>query len=75
MELLYSLTRDYLLYRMTLGEILRHWHHGYRYDMQRRGYTLKKHISEKERDELMKRYYSPAELAEIEAYKQRKRGK
>lgn len=71
--MLYSLTREYLLYKMTLGEILKHWHYGFRYDMQRRGYKLKEHTTKEELDELRNRYYSPAELAEIEAYKQRRR--
>lgn len=72
---MYSLPREYLLNHMMLGEILRHWHYGFQYDMQRRGYRPKKTTSKEDLDELRKRYYSPQEQAEIEAFMKSRKGK
>jgi len=72
--MLFSLTREYLLWSMSLGEILRHWHYGYRYDMTRRGFKMKKQTSKEELKNLREKYYSPAELAELDAFN-KSRGK
>ena len=56
-----------------MGEILRHWHYGYRYDMTRRGYKMKKITTPDELQDLREKYYSPQELAEIEAFRKGRR--
>jgi len=73
-ELLFSLDREYLLWSMSLGEIIRHWHYGYKYDMARRGYKMKKQTGKQELKDLRQKYYTPEELAEMEAFN-KSRGK
>lgn len=70
-SLLYGWKRDYVLWELTLKQVLAYYKYGVRFDSERRGWKYENDVDDdgKTWDEIAEELYTPTELQQRKQFK------